>query len=291
MVAPIAFWLAEFRRRRPQCVHAWQDATNLHRGRGGVARGRAAHRAEHAQRAARTIPADGSSAICRQAIAPCSAIPRSCSATTAGPVPTTTPIGSASSGERRRGLQWIDFEQLAQGVDPGRVRERPLPPRIPHDAPIVGSAFDMSEEKRPLLWVESRRGSRAPRHAHALHRLRRWADAGRHDPPRRAPRHRGPAPPARPRDRARFVLQAMNVAAVDLPARRTPDAPLEPSPSASRRRRAGCDGVASAVLAGTRNGWAVRDANAAGLADRVHVLRLSSACMGDRGRASRGRSS
>jgi hypothetical protein len=29
MVGPIAFWLQEFRRRRPQVVHAWQDLTNL----------------------------------------------------------------------------------------------------------------------------------------------------------------------------------------------------------------------------------------------------------------------
>ncbi len=48
MVAPIALWLAEFRRRRPQIVHARQDADQPHRGRGGVAGGRAAHRAEHA---------------------------------------------------------------------------------------------------------------------------------------------------------------------------------------------------------------------------------------------------
>src|SRR5262249_46668661 len=29
MVGAIAYWLAEFRRRRPQVVHAWQDGTNL----------------------------------------------------------------------------------------------------------------------------------------------------------------------------------------------------------------------------------------------------------------------
>ncbi|MEI8153759.1 MAG: tetratricopeptide repeat protein, partial [Hyphomicrobiales bacterium] len=29
MVVPIAFWLGEFRRRRPEVVHAWQDGTNL----------------------------------------------------------------------------------------------------------------------------------------------------------------------------------------------------------------------------------------------------------------------
>jgi len=48
----------------------------------------------------------------------------------------------------------IDFEQLAASVDPRRTQEVRSGLRIPSDAPIVGSAFRMSEEKRPLLWVE-----------------------------------------------------------------------------------------------------------------------------------------
>ncbi len=83
------------------------------------------------------------------------------------------PIGSAL---RRRAstsiYNGIDFEQLAQGVDPERVRDVRSRLRIPHDAPIVGGAFRMSEEKRPLLWVEVA-AEVAPRHLHAFHRLRR----------------------------------------------------------------------------------------------------------------------
>ncbi|MEI8154507.1 MAG: glycosyltransferase [Hyphomicrobiales bacterium] len=48
----------------------------------------------------------------------------------------------------------IDFDHLTAGVDPERVRQARATLGVPPDAPVVGSAFRMSEEKRPLLWVE-----------------------------------------------------------------------------------------------------------------------------------------
>jgi glycosyltransferase involved in cell wall biosynthesis len=48
----------------------------------------------------------------------------------------------------------IDFDKFEQSVDEAATRRVREDLGIPETAPIVGSAFRMSEEKRPTLWVE-----------------------------------------------------------------------------------------------------------------------------------------
>ena len=62
----------------------------------------------------------------------------------------------------------IDFDLLARSVDPRRTREVREELGIAADAPVIGSAFRMSEEKRPLLWSTRRQPSRRQPRAHFI---------------------------------------------------------------------------------------------------------------------------
>ena len=48
----------------------------------------------------------------------------------------------------------IDFDRLAAGANAEEARQARGDLGIPDDAPILGGVFRMSEEKRPLLWLD-----------------------------------------------------------------------------------------------------------------------------------------
>ncbi|WP_305186372.1 tetratricopeptide repeat protein [Reyranella sp.] len=150
----IAFWLREFRRRRPQVVHAWQDGTNLTAvvaallaGVPRVVLSTRSVRPDNPRRRLKRFMQEGYQSVIGH--------------------PTVTLCNNSRAGAEDY-ADWlgidpatievvhngIDFEQLAQCVDPTRAPALRQSLGVPPDAPLIGSAFRMSEEKRPLLWVE-----------------------------------------------------------------------------------------------------------------------------------------
>ncbi len=166
MAGLIAFWMREFTRRRPQVVHAWQDATNLTAvvaallaGVPRVVLGTRSVRPDNPRRRLKRFMQEGYQAVLGH--------------------PAVVVSNNSLAGARDY-ADWlgidpstievvyngIDFDQLARSVDPRRTRAVREELGIPPDAPVIGSAFRMSEEKRPLLWVDTaaviaRRQSRA----------------------------------------------------------------------------------------------------------------------------------
>lgn len=155
MAVPIAFWLGEFRRRRPRVVHAWQDNTNLTAvvaallaGVPRIVLGARSVRPDNPRRRLKRFMRDGYRAVLGH--------------------PSIVLTNNSQAGARDY-AQWldidpagievvhngIDFDQLARSVDPARARKLRTDLGIPPDAPVVGGVFRMSEEKRPLLWVET----------------------------------------------------------------------------------------------------------------------------------------
>lgn len=165
----IAFWLREFRRRRPQVVHAWQDGTNLTAvvaallaGVPRVVLSTRSVRPDNPRRRLKRFMQEGYQAVIGH--------------------PTVTLCNNSRAGAEDY-ADWlgidpatievvhngIDFEQLAQSVDPARAPALRQSLGVQPDAPIIGSAFRMSEEKRPLLWVEvAAEIARRQPHAHFL---------------------------------------------------------------------------------------------------------------------------
>lgn len=155
MASLIAFWLTEFRRRRPQVVHAWQDATNLTAvvaamlaGVPRVVLSTRSVRPDNPRRRLKRFMQEGYQAIVGHPTVVLSNNSRAGAADYAewlGMDPAAIEV--AYNG--------IDFEQLAQSAaatSSSTVRQQI---GVPADAPLIGSAFRMSEEKRPLLWVEA----------------------------------------------------------------------------------------------------------------------------------------
>lgn len=155
MAVPIAFWLGEFRRRRPQVVHAWQDNTNLTAvvaallaGVPRIILGARSVRPDNPRRRLKRFMRDGYRAVLGH---PSIVLTNN---SQAGAHDYAQWLGVDPAGIQiiRNG---IDFDQLARNVDPARARKLRADLGIPPDAPVVGGVFRMSEEKRPLLWVET----------------------------------------------------------------------------------------------------------------------------------------
>jgi tetratricopeptide (TPR) repeat protein len=154
MVGPIAFWLREFRRRRPQVVHAWQDGTNLTTAAAallaGVPRIILCSRSIRPNNPRRTLRRFMQAAY--QSVSGHPAI-----------VLTNNSRAGANDHAEWLGLDpsrievvynGIDFSGFRQSADPDETQRARASLGIPPDAPVLGGVFRMSEEKRPLLWVE-----------------------------------------------------------------------------------------------------------------------------------------
>jgi glycosyltransferase involved in cell wall biosynthesis/Flp pilus assembly protein TadD len=155
MAGPIAFWLREFRWRRPQVVHAWQDGTNLTAvvaallaGVPRIVLSTRSLRPDNPRRRLKRFMREGYQAVLAHPAVVLSNNSR------AGADDYADWLG-IDPGTVEVVYNGIDFESLAQGADPSRARQVRNNLGIPVDAPVVGSAFRMSEEKRPLLWVET----------------------------------------------------------------------------------------------------------------------------------------
>ncbi len=155
MVGPIAFWLTEFRRRRPEIVHAWQDATCLAAAVAALLAGvprivlaARSVRPDNPRRRLKRFMREGYRAILGHS----SVILTNNSRAGADDYAEWLAIDPATIKVIYNG---IDFDQLAQNVDPTRANQLCVGLGIPLNVPIIGSAFRMSEEKRPLLWVEA----------------------------------------------------------------------------------------------------------------------------------------
>jgi glycosyltransferase involved in cell wall biosynthesis/tetratricopeptide (TPR) repeat protein len=162
MAGLIAFWLREFRRRRPQVVHAWQDATNLTTvvaallaGVPRIVLGTRSVRPDNPRRRLKRFMQEGYQAVLGHPAVVLS------NNSQAGAEDYADWLG-IDPAVIKVVYNGIDFDQIAQSVDPRRTREVRESLGIASDAPVIGSAFRMSEEKRPLLWVET---------AAAIHRL------------------------------------------------------------------------------------------------------------------------
>jgi glycosyltransferase involved in cell wall biosynthesis len=157
---------------------------------------------------------------------------------------------------------------LAETVDGDRVRHARESLGIPQDAAVVGSAFRMSEEKRPLLWVEAaaevaRRDGRAhfvvygdgPMRSDMLDLARQRGIADRLHLPG-------------PEDDIASCYKAMDVVILTSRHEGLPNVLLEAQSLGIPVVAPDVGGVSEAMLPGV-TGWAVADADAAGLADRV----------------------
>lgn len=155
MAGPIAFWLREFRRRRPQVVHAWQDSTNLTAAvaalLAGVPRitlGARSVRPDNPRRRLKRYMQEGYQAILGHP----SVVLSTNSRAGAKDYAEWLGIEAATIEVIHNG---IDFDELAQSANLLRASQLRNTLGVPPDAPVIGSAFRMSEEKRPLLWVEA----------------------------------------------------------------------------------------------------------------------------------------
>jgi glycosyltransferase involved in cell wall biosynthesis/tetratricopeptide (TPR) repeat protein len=154
MAGPIAFWLTEFRRRRPQVVHAWQDSTSLTAvvaallaGVPRIVLAARSLRPDNPRRRLKRFMREGYRAVLGHP----SVVLSNNSRAGANDYAKWLDIDAATIEVVYNG---IDVDRLACSIDPDRTNQLRNRLGIPSQASIVGSAFRMSEEKRPLLWVE-----------------------------------------------------------------------------------------------------------------------------------------
>ena len=153
-MVPIAHWLTEFRRRRPQVVHAWQDSTNLSAVVAALLAG-----VPRVILCARSVRPDNPRRRLKRFMQ------EAYQAVLGHPAVVLSNNSRAGADDYARWLgldpatvevvyNGIDFDALEASVDLGAARAARASLGIPPDAPVLGSAFRMSEEKRPSLWVE-----------------------------------------------------------------------------------------------------------------------------------------
>ncbi|GEP58619.1 hypothetical protein RSO01_57850 [Reyranella soli] len=155
MAGLIAFWLAEFRHRRPAVVHAWQDATNLTAvvaallaGVPRIVLATRSVRPDNPRRRLKRFMQEGYRAILGHP----SIVLTNNSQAGAADYADWLGLDPSAIEVVHNG---IDFDRLAQSVDLQRTIQFRRELGVPVDAPVVGSVYRMSEEKRPLLWVEA----------------------------------------------------------------------------------------------------------------------------------------
>jgi tetratricopeptide (TPR) repeat protein len=154
MTSSIAFWLLEFRRRRPQVVHAWQDSTNLTAVVAALLAGVPriilccrSVRPDNPRRRLRRFMRDAYKAVLDHPAV----------------VLSNNSRAGANDYAQWLGLEpervevvynGIDFDRLDSGVDPQETARARQALGIPLGAPVLGGVYRMSEEKRPLLWLD-----------------------------------------------------------------------------------------------------------------------------------------
>lgn len=277
MAGPIAFWTDQFLRRRPQVVHAWQDGTNLSTAAAALLAGvprivlaATIVRPDNPRRRLKRFMRDAYRAILDH--------------------PSVVLSNNSRAGANDY-ADWLDIdpakvEVVYNGIDlepvPSGIRDFRQAMGIPADAPIVGSAFRMSEEKRPLLWVEAaaevaRRETNAhfvvygdgPMRPDMIELARRLGIGGRLHLPG-------------PEDDMRSRYRAMDAVMLTSRHEGLPNVLLEAQSLGVPVVAPDVGGVAETVWQGV-TGWAVRDADAGRLAEAV--LR----CLTDTGWAARAR--
>lgn len=154
-MGPVGWWLAQFREMRPEVVHAWQDMTCLAvcvaailAGVPRVVLGTRSVRPDNPRRRLRRWMQHAYKDLLR--------------------VPTVQMINNSRAGGADY-AEWLGlpaeqvkvvynglaFESLKRDADPAtrtRIREEL---GVPLGAPLIGGVFRMSEEKRPMLWMET----------------------------------------------------------------------------------------------------------------------------------------
>lgn len=151
----IQFWYADFMARRPAVVHAWQDSTCLTAVvaalLAGVPRIVLSTRSTRPDNPRRRLKRYMERAY-RQVM----------------PLPNVVMLNNSRAGATDY-EEWldlppqtveviyngIDFDALAAQADPAETARLRAEHGIPADAPVLGGVFRMSEEKRPLLWIDS----------------------------------------------------------------------------------------------------------------------------------------
>lgn len=152
--APMAFWLREFRRRRPEVVHAWQDSTNLTAVVAALLAGVPriilccrSVRPDNPWRRLRRFMQEGYKAVLDHP----SVILSNNSRAGADSYAEWLDIDTKSIEVVYNG---IDFDRLANNAKLEETAQACADLGIPDGAPVLGGVFRMSEEKRPLLWLE-----------------------------------------------------------------------------------------------------------------------------------------
>jgi len=154
MVTPIAFWLREFRRRKPQVVHAWQDLTSLMAVVAALLAG-----VPRIILCCRSVRPDNPRRRLRRFMR------QAYRAVLDHPSVVLSNNSRAGADDYADWLEvdarrievvynGIDFDRLSRQADPLEAQRTRRTFAIPDTAPVLGGVFRMSEEKRPLLWVE-----------------------------------------------------------------------------------------------------------------------------------------
>lgn len=152
MIGPIAVWLREFRERRPQVVHAWQDSTNLTAVVAALLAG-----VPKVVLCCRSVRPDNPRRRLRRFMR------EAYTAVLGHPV---VVLSNNSRAGARDYAEWLALasdriEVVYNGIDFDRLRASSSETRqareelgIPAKAQVLGGVFRMSEEKRPLLWLD-----------------------------------------------------------------------------------------------------------------------------------------
>lgn len=154
MIGPIAFWLGEFKHRKPEVVHAWQDLTCLMAVVAALLAGVPrivlccrSVRPDNPRRRLRRFMRDAYMAVLSHP----SVVLSNNSQAGADDYAEWLEIDPARIEVVYNG---IDFDRLAASANAEETQQARSDLGIPDDAPVVGGVFRMSEEKRPLLWLD-----------------------------------------------------------------------------------------------------------------------------------------
>jgi glycosyltransferase involved in cell wall biosynthesis len=154
-MGPVGWWLAQFHRMRPEIVHIWQDMTNLSVSiaavLAGVPRiilGTRSVRPDNPRRRLRRWMRHGYQQLL--------SLPniKMINNSRAGATDYADWLGIAPESVKvvYNGLDFAALHRDLEAVDGNAVRaELGVPPGVP----LIGGVFRMSEEKRPMLWMET----------------------------------------------------------------------------------------------------------------------------------------
>ena len=154
MVGAIAFWLQEFRRRRPEVVHAWQDTTNLTAVVAALLAG-----VPRIVLCCRSVRPDNPRRRLRRFMR------EAYLAVLDHPAVVLSNNSRAGANDYAQWLELdpervevvyngIDFDRIDSSVDPAETARARKELGIPSGASVLGGVYRMSEEKRPLLWLD-----------------------------------------------------------------------------------------------------------------------------------------